>query len=301
MLDHVPPPSVQLSAPAPAEGLPAEIEAMLEAALAEGDARIIGKMFDYAAQVRPDLAPLIEERRAAYRQQVTARKAEEEEAARRRLAEAGMLSNWAGQVEFGASWSTGPAESLGAVALDLKREGLAWTHKLQFRGEIQDTNGVRAVERIVAAWQPRYAVAPQGYVFGIGQYERDPGLGYDARYTTGLGAGWSLNSGKALKLALEGGPALRRTVHDGEDRTRIAGRGTLDLGVAIGPRLDFTQRVSVFYEEGTSSGLLSSALDSKLSEKLKLRLSYEYRVEQDGLRGLSSSGSISRASLVYRL
>ena len=138
-------------------------------------------------------------------------------------------------------------------------------------------------------------------MFGLGQFEHDPALGYDERYTAGLGAGWSLSSGKALKLAIEGGPALRHTVSDGEEQTRLAGRGTFDLGLAIGPRLDFKQRVSVFYEDGTSSGLLSSALDSKISENLKLRFSYEYRIEEDGLRGVSTSGSVSRASLVYKL
>jgi len=275
---------------------------MVDAAIADGDERVIEKLFGFMEKARPDLAPVLAEQRAEYRKQVAVKQAEAAEAARRRLAEAGPLDNWSGQVEFGANWSTGPAESLGAVgALDLKREGVAWTHKLLLRGEIQDTDGIRAVERIIASWQPRYALAPETYVFGLGQYERDPALGYDARYTAGLGAGWSLKSGKLLKLSVEGGPAVRRTVQDDRGNTRLAGRGTLDLGLALGPRLDFGQRVSVFYEDGTSSGIVSSTLDSKLSDKLSLRFTYEYRVEEDGLTGVSSSGSISRASLVYRL
>ena len=301
MLDQAPPPpSVQ--APAPAAAIPADLKAMLDAAIADGDAKTIAKLFDYAGQARPDLAPAFAEMRDDYRKQIAARQATAAEAAHRRLAEAGPLDNWSGQVEFGASWSTGPTDSLGALAsFDLKRDGIDWSHRLQFRGEIQDTDGVRAVERLLGSWQPRYATSPKSYVFGLGQFEHDPALGYDERYTAGLGAGWSLSSGKALKLAIEGGPALRHTVSDGEEQTRLAGRGTFDLGLAIGPRLDFKQRVSVFYEDGTSSGLLSSALDSKISENLKLRFSYEYRIEEDGLRGVSTSGSVSRASLVYKL
>ncbi|MBA2919312.1 MULTISPECIES: YdiY family protein [Sphingomonas] len=302
MLDQAPPPpSVQ--APAPAAAIPADLKAMLDAAIADGDAKTIAKMFDYAARARPDLAPALAELRTGWQAQVAARQAETDAAAQRRLADAGAFELWSGQVEFGASWSAGPTDSLGALAsLDLKRDGIDWSHRLQLRGEIQDTDGVRAVERLLASWQPRYATSPKGYVFGLGQFEHDPALGYDQRYTAGLGAGWSLSSGRTLKLALEGGPAIRRTIGDGgEAQTRLAGRGTLDLGLAIGPRLDFTQRVSVFYEDGTSSGLLSAALDSKISDKLKLRLSYEYRVEEDGLRGVSTSGSVSRASLVYKL
>lgn len=302
MLDQAPPPpSVQ--APAPdLPAIPPELKGMLDSAIADGDERVIEKIFSYASKARPDLAPQLKDMRGAHREQVAARDAERAEKARLKLAAAGPLDNWTGQVEFGASWSTGPASSLGAVgALDLKREGLDWSHKVQLRGEVQDTDGVRAVERIVASWQPRYALSPKSYGFGLGLYEHDPGLGYDARYSAAIGAGWSLASGKALKLAIEGGPALRRTISRGEDRTRLAGRGTLDLDLALGPRLEFAQRVSIYYEDGTSSGIATSTLDSKLSEKLKLRFTYEYRVEEDGLRGLSSSGSISRASLVYRL
>jgi putative salt-induced outer membrane protein len=301
MLDQAPPPpSVQ--APAPDAAIPADLKAMLDAAIADGDEKTIAKLFDYAAKARPDLAPALAELRAGWRQQVAARQIKAAETAQRRLADAGPLDLWSGQVEFGASWSTGPTDNLGALAsIDLKRDGIDWSHRLQFRGEIQDTDGVRAVERLLASWQPRYATSPKSYVFGLGQFEHDPALGYDQRYTAGLGAGWSLSSGKRLKLALEGGPAIRHTISEGEEQTRFAGRGTLDLGLEIGPRLDFTQRVSVFYESGTSSGLLSSALDSKISDKLKLRLSYEYRIEEDGLRGVSTSGSVSRASLVYKL
>lgn len=301
MLDQAPPPpSVQ--APAPVAAIPADLKAMLDAAIADGDAKTIVKLFDYAGKARPDLEPALAAMRGAWQSEVAARQAAAVEAAQRKLAEAGPFENWSGQVEFGASWSTGPTDSLGALAsLDLKRDGIDWSHRLQFRGEIQDTDGVRSVERLLASWQPRYATAPKSYVFGLGQFEHDPALGYDQRYTAGLGAGWSLSSGKNLKLALEGGPAIRHTVSEGEEQTRFAGRGTLDLGLALGPRLDFTQRVSVFYESGTSSGLLSSALDSKISDKLKLRLSYEYRIEEDGLRGVSTSGSVSRASLVYKL
>jgi putative salt-induced outer membrane protein len=301
MLDYAPPPpSVQ--APAPDAAIPADLKAMLDAAIADGDAKTIAKLFDYAGKARPDLAPALADLRATWQAQVAARAAAATEIAQRRLADAGPLDLWSGQGEFGASWSTGPTDNLGALAsLDLKRDGIDWSHRLQFRGEIQETDGIRAVERLLASWQPRYATSPKSYLFGIGQFEHDPALGYDARYTAGLGAGWSLSSGKAVKLALEGGPAIRHTVSDGDEQTRLAGRGTLDLGVAIGPRLDFTQRVSVFYEDGTSSGLLSSALDSKISDKLKLRLSYEYRIEEDGLRGVSTSGSVSRASLVYKL
>lgn len=296
MFDQAPPPAIE------APAVPADLQMMIDRAIADGDAKVIDKLFDYAKAARPDLAEPLGAQKKAYLRQVAAREEAAAEKARQKLADAGPLDNWTGQVEFGASFSTGPAESLGVVgALDLRREGLNWTHRVSLRGEIQETDSVRAVERLTASWQPRYALSPKGYMFGLGQYEHDPALGYDSRYTAALGAGWSLTSGKALKLALEGGPSLRETVAGGLSSTRFGGRGSLDLALAIGPRLDFGQRVAVTYEEGASSGLFTSTLDSKISEKLKLRFTYEYRVEQDGVTGSSSSGSISRASLVYKL
>jgi len=299
MIDQ-PPPAVE--APASAAEMPRDLQALIDAAVADGDDQVLAKLLGYIERTRPDLTGAVAEARRANELRIAARQEAEREAQRRKLAEAGPLDNWSGQVEFGASWSTGPAESLGAVgALDLKREGIAWTHRVLLRGEIQDTDGIRAVERIIASWQPRYALASQAYVFGLGQYERDPALGYEARYSAAAGAGWSLPPGKPFRLSVEGGPALRRTIQAGQGRTRLAGRGTLDLGLVLGPRLEFGQRASLFYEDGTSSGVLASTIDSKISEKLKLRFTYEYRIEEDGLTGTSSSGSISRASLVYRL
>lgn len=269
MIDQ-PPAAVEATA-TPTE-LPSDLQALVDAAIADGDDQVLAKLFGYIEKARPELARAVTQARLAHDERVAARQSAAAAAARQKFVEAGPLENWSGQIEFGASWSTGPAESLGAVgALDLKRDGLTWTHRLLLRGEVQDTNGIRAVERIVASWQPRYALAPQAYLFGLGQYERDPALGYEARYSAALGAGWALPAGKPLRLSLEGGPALRRTHQAGVERTRLAGRGTLDLGLALGPRLELGQRASLFYEDGTSSGILSSTIDSKISEKLKLR------------------------------
>lgn len=302
MLDQAPPPAIVAPEIAPEAQVPPDLKAMLDAAISEGDAAVTAKMFDYARRARPDAIDAIGRMEIAWRSRLDADKSARAEAEKAKLANAGPLDNWTGRVEFGASWATGPASSLGLLGmLDLQRQGLDWTHKVLLRGEVLDTNDVRAVERIVASWQPRLTLGPTAFAFGLGQFERDPALGYDARYTAGVGAGWTLRQGEGFKLTVEGGPAYRLTSSDGESRSRIAGRGSVDLGWALSKRLEFSQKASLFYEEGTSSGFLSSALDSKVTEKLNLRISYEYRIEEDTMRGLSTSGSTTRASLVYRL
>jgi putative salt-induced outer membrane protein len=300
MLDQAPLPPIV--APAPEAQVPPDLKTMLDAAIADGDAAMIAKMFDYARRARPDAIDAIGRMEIAWRAGMDAAKTARAEAERAKLADAGPLDNWSGQLEFGASWATGPASSLGLLGTaDLQRKGIDWTHKLLLRGEVLDTDNVRAVERIIASWQPRLTLGPTAFAFGLGQFERDPALGYDARFTAGAGAGWTLKQGEGFRLTVEGGPAYRLTRADGDERSRIAGRGSVDLGWALTSRLEFTQRASLFYEAGTSSGFLASALDSKVTDKLNLRVSYEYRIEEDTVRGFSSSGSTTRASLVYRL
>jgi len=293
---------VAIEAAAQPAPIPPEIRAMIDAAIAAGDDAAVDKMLDYAAKARPELAPALAALRDAQNRARTDRATAKQAAEQARLADAPWYAEWRGQLEFGATLATGPVNSLGLIAsADLERRGIDWTHKLYLRGEVQSADGARTAERVIALWQPRYTLSKRAYAFGLAQFERDPTLGYDERYTAGLGGGLRLIAAERLKLSVEGGPALRRTVTPLEDVARVAARGTLDLGWALSPRLEFGQRVALFYESGSSSGVLNSTLDSKLSSKLALRVSFEYRAEDDRLRGVSTNGSVSRASLVYKL
>ncbi|OQW47037.1 MAG: hypothetical protein A4S16_09440 [Proteobacteria bacterium SG_bin6] len=293
---------VAVEAPAQPTPIPPEIRAMIDSAIAADDDVAVDKMIDYAAKARPDLAPALATLRVEQQRARADRAAAKQQAEQARLAEAPWYAEWHGQLEFGATLATGPVNSLGLItSADLERRGINWTHKLFLRAEVQSAAGARTAERMTALWQPRYTLSKRAYAFGLAQFERDPTLGYDERYTTGVGGGLKLVAAERLRLAVEGGPALRRTVTPTDDSARIAARGTLDLGWQLSPRLEFGQRVALFYEAGSSSGVLNSTLDSKLSDKLALRVSFEYRAEDDRLRGVSTNGSVSRASLVYKL
>lgn len=301
MLDQSPPPA--MVAPAPDVAMPQDLRAMLEAAIADGDPATIEKMFGYARKARPDALPAIDAMQQAHLARAEGETLARAEARRRALAQAHLWQYWKGQVEFGATLVEGPTDNLGLLgSLELEREGLDWVHKLQVRADIQDTEGVRSLERIIGSWQPRYAISPSGYAFGLAQFDRDPLLGIESRYSLGVGAGWTLRPSPKFRASLEGGPAYRWTfLGQGERRNRLAVRGTADWTWTLNPRLELSQRLSGFYEEGIFSGLIFSAADSRLTSRLTLRFSYEYRIEEDQFTGISTSGSTSRASLVYRV
>ena len=274
---------------------------MIDAALEKGDDKVIEGVFQLARQTNPDAVAEIAALEADYRAKAAAERERKEQERIARLAGAGLFANWKGQVELGASRSTGNSDNLGLYgALNLNREGLQWRHKLDARADIQETNGATTTERVLAAWQPNYKVDERLYAFGLAQYEHDRFLGYSSRYTLGGGAGYGVIAGERVKLDVEGGPAFRYTdaVGAGGGST-VAGRASLALKWQITPSLQFGQTGALYLEQGDSSASASTTLDTKLIGALKARFSYNIQYERDAPPGVKAVDTLSRATLVY--
>jgi putative salt-induced outer membrane protein len=294
---------VQSEVPVPvAPALPGEVRTVIEAAIKSGDSAAVETVAKFARQAYPgatsDIDAVVKDFRAAR----AAAQAREAEAKKEKLATAGPLDLWKGQVELGGARSTGSTSSLGVyAALNADRQGLKWRHRVEARAEFQRTNGVLSKERITGSWQPRYAVKDGLYLYGLTQYEHDPFVGFDGRYTLGAGGGYAVIAGPRMHLDLEGGPALRQTDYrrDAEgDATTIAARASANFAWKISPRLEFRQTGSLYVEEDNGSGSAISALDAVLFGPVKVRLSYELRYERDALRNVDTLDTSSRATLV---
>jgi putative salt-induced outer membrane protein len=200
-----------------------------------------------------------------------------------------------------ASRSTGSSNSLGLYgAVSAEREGLRWRHKLNGRIDLRETNGVRTTQRALASWQPRFAVDPRAYIFGLSQYEHDRFLGLDDRYTLGAGAGYALFTGPKVRFDIEGGPALRISeTTAGEEETTIAARASADFSWKISPTLELKQNGSLYVEEGNGTGRALTALDTRLLGGFRLRLSYELQYERNVARLLDRLDTTTRATVVY--
>ena len=284
-----------------AGALPSGVRAVIDAAVASGDRQAVAAITRYAALAHPAAAAEIGAIETRFLTDAAARDAERDAARRARIAAAGPLREWDGQVELGGSRATGSTDSLGLYgALSARRTGLQWVHQIAARAEIQETEGRRTAERANASLQSRRLVDPRLYLFGIAQYERDPFIGFDSRYTAGVGAGYSVLDRPALHVELEGGPAWRATDARGrDDFSSVAVRASLAFRWKIAPTLEFKQNGAVFLDRDNGTGQALSALDASVIGPLRVRLSYELRFERDILRDVRSLDTTSRATLVY--
>ena len=281
--------------------LPDGVRAMIEAAIAGGDAKAIATVIALARQTHSNAGAEIDAIAEQWRLRLAEAEAEKKQAKQMALRESGPFDHWKGQVEIGASRSTGRtsyAGLFGSLALD--REGVKWRHKLQGRVELQDGRNVADVERIVASWQPNYKFDDRLYAYGLGQFESDPIQGYVGRYTAGLGAGYALISSDKARLDIETGPAFRLVDHKAEaDQSSIAARASINLRWTLAPTLQLKQTSALYFEEGNHNASALTALDAQLIGPLKARFSYDVRYESRLGGGGDTLDTLSRATLVY--
>jgi putative salt-induced outer membrane protein len=281
--------------------LPDEVQAVIDAAIEAGDPQAISAVMRFTKQTNPASVSQIDALNAAYQAKLAEKQAREARERAERLAAASFLELWKGEIEAGASRSTGNTDNLGLYGgVKLEREGLKWRNRVNARADFQRTSDVTTTERVSASWQPNYKFDDRLYAYGIAQYEHDRFLGYSNRYTSGGGIGYGVVTTPALKIDFEGGPAFRYTeMIDGESETAIASRASLGLRWKISPTLQFTQDAALYIESGNNNAVATSALDTRLIGALKARFSYNVQYEKDAPVGRDPVDTLSRATLVY--
>ena len=305
VLPPAPPPRRQVVVvppPVPQPGvLPQAVRAMIQAAFDEGNRTAIDAVIRYARKSNPGATTQIDALEAEGNARIAEAKAREARAKADQLASAALLDNWKGEVEAGGSRSTGNTRNLGLYgSVKLNREGPRWRWGLSGRTDYQRTDGRKTADRTILAVQPYYKFDERLYAYGIGQYERDPFLGYWSRYTAGAGIGYSVVAQPDLKVDFEGGPALRYINYTEEpnDQT-VAGRASLAVRWKITPTLQLNQDAALYLESGNTNASATTSLDTRLIGALKARFTYNVTFEKDPPFGRDSLDTLSRATLVY--
>jgi putative salt-induced outer membrane protein len=293
--------------PAPVLRLPSDVDptetlaAMIAAAYRTGDDATINAVVGVAKATFPGQALLIDRLAAGDAAVLAATRRNEQERERERIMAARFFEIWKGELEAGASRSTGTTRTSGVYAsAKLSRDGLNWRQKFSGRLDIQQTDNVTTTERVIVAYQPNYKFDERLYSYGLTQYEHDRSLGYDSRFTLGAGLGYTVVSNGKAKLEVEGGPAVRHTSFTDEPTTTtLAARASLTGRIALSPTLSLSQDAALFFEAKDTTITATSAIETVLIGRLKAKLSYNIQFEQNAPEGSHSLDTVTRATLVY--
>jgi putative salt-induced outer membrane protein len=274
--------------------IPETIRAMLDAALEAGNEADVNTIAKYARAADPlsgDAVLAIAEKwkadRAAQRTQV--------------IRQASFLDLWSGKAEVGGYLTTGNSDTAGGTAvLDLNREGLRWRQKFHAQADYQSNQNITTREHYLASYEPNYKIDDRAYIYGVAQYEADRFLGYFNRYSTSVGAGYSVIKTAGTKLDLELGPAYRYTEFtDDTEQSSIAARGTANFSIRILSGLSVSQVASAYVQRFNSTLSGTTSINAKLIGPLSAALSYSVQYESEPPIGSVSTDTTSRASLVY--
>ncbi|MCB2077414.1 MAG: DUF481 domain-containing protein [Novosphingobium sp.] len=274
---------------------------MINAAIATGDADKVRTVVEIARSTNPDDLAEID---AIYRPFVDGQKRLAADKAARKEAEireAGLLDNWSGKGELGASRSTGNSREIGVTAgLGLKREGIDWDHKLKVLVDYRRSNGVKTKEQYLLAYEPNYRISRRLFAYGLGQYERDRFQGFSSRVSVSGGLGYRVIDRKRMKLAVKGGPAWRRTwlVPDGSGSS-LAALAALDFDWHFAKNLKLTEDASAYLQSDNSSFNSTTGLEAQINGNLAARLSYTVEHDTDPPPGAVRTDTLSRVTLIY--
>lgn len=297
--------------PTPLVLLPEPVRAMIDAAVATGDEAKVRTVVDLAKATNPAANAEIDVIYTAFNESKSEERRLAEEKRLAAIREAGVFDNWKGRAEIGGFRSTGNSPSTGfSAALDIKRDGIDWSHQLRGRADYQRSGGATTREKYFAAYEPRYQIGDDLFTYGLAQFESDRFQGFHSRYALSAGVGYQALQRPDLNLAVKAGPALRRTdFTSGENDTRLGGLLGLDFDWTFADGVKLTQDTNLVAETGGAASVifdsrnttlaLVTGLEARITGKLSTRLSYSIDYESDPQPGKLGTDTLSRVTFVY--
>lgn len=288
-----PPAIAQALAQEPAP-LPLAVRQMLETAIASGNQSDIDTVARIAKQANPGAAAEIAAMTNAYSEHKAAEQKE-------KVRNATMFEMWKGRGELGGFRSTGSTSEIGISAgVTLSRTGLHWSHTITGSADYRRANGETSRERFLGSYQPRYQFDEAGFIYGLTQFERDPFIGFDDRYTGSVGIGYKLLQGKKMDLSMDVGPSVRHVRYiDDTDETKLGVRSSLDFGWRFSPALTLRQSASGYAENDVRSLNAQTSLTARIVSRLSANFSYNIQYETATRLTDEKLDTLSKATLVY--
>ncbi len=306
-------PLLMLATPVSAQDdpMPDAARAIIDAAIANGDANDVEAVINAARTAFPDSATQIDAVLRNYRAEQAHIAAQEAAAEEEAIRQAGLFDNWSGQGQIGGFQASGNTDEVGvSAALELKREGIDWEHRLRASVDYRRSEGVTSREQFLARYEPRYQINDRLFAFGLAQFERDSRQGFSARYALSGGLGYRLIDTDSMELSVKAGPAYRITEFaDGTNSSRIAGLFGLDFDWQLSDSIKFTQDANSTVETGSEALLIvdssntsltaTTGIEAGISDNLSARLSWAIEYDSNPPVGALSTDTITRFTLIY--
>ncbi|AKH41468.1 putative salt-induced outer membrane protein [Altererythrobacter atlanticus] len=299
-----------ITQPALAE-IPDPVRAMVEAAIATGDEAKVRTVIELAKQTNPDEADALDEMFQDFRKKRRELAAAEAKRKEQEIREAGVFERWSGKGQVGAFRNTGNSDNVGvSLALSLERTGIDWQHRMNATADYQRSNGVTSREQYLFAYEPRYQINSKLFSYALAQYERDRFQGFSSRYSVSGGLGYKVFNSNDLKLSVKAGPSWRQVDYtEGTSESGLGGLVGLDFDWNITDALTLTQDANMVADSSgaatlvvdstSTSVLLTTGLEARISNRLSTRLSYTIDYDSTPPEGKVSTDTLSRFTLVY--
>lgn len=261
---------------------------------AAGDPTALKMVVSLAKKVNPGAVVEIDARVARLKAVAAA-------AQTQKLAHESLFQGITGNVQIGASTSTGNTRSTGlSLGAELKKQSLHWKHALTASADYERDSGITTKERYFAGYEGNYQFSKRFYALGVFSYERDRFAGFTSRFSEAVGLGYPIVDRSTLQIGVEGGPALRQTNYIGHpNQNTPAARLAGNLAWTIYPGAILSEDVSSYIESNDTTVTSQTALTAKLFGALSGRISYRVINESNPPPGLKTTDTFTNFSLVY--
>lgn len=217
--------------------------------------------------------------------------------------EAEAIREWSGEIEVGASASSGNTDRTTAnIDVMVVDERLLWRHEFDFRLDFAEDQDETTEQRVITSLETNYKVMGRAYLLGFLLYEDDRFSGFDYRITESVGLGYRVVDLAALRLNLEAGVGFRQSREDVSDAfdNEVIGRFDGEFAWDVSKSAKFTEETSIFVGVERTTIDSTTALTMEILDPFSGRLSFNLRHDTDAPTGTEPTDTLTKASLVYR-
>lgn len=213
-----------------------------------------------------------------------------------------VVKGWTGEGSLGGNISSGNTDEWNvSAALNVKRKGPRWEHRVEFQADLSDDNGNRTQERVSTAYRARRDFdKSRFFTFGSLSYDRNPFQGINHRFTESAGAGYEIMDRDDLDWDIYAGPSLRQTEFtDARLVDQLGLFAATDFKWEITDTLTIREYAGMVLAEENQSFKSTTSLTKNLYGRLSARADFTIDTETNPPEGSEETDVYSRISLVY--